>query len=114
MLRLLFIAALVGLPAAASAEKRVYSGAEAQAIQCAAYYSQTTRVLERRGLVTARDREMAEMAATHILLRHVTGGYDQRVKAVGAALRSLPQEDMAFVAESARYLDWCRLTFLSE
>ena len=98
--------------APAVAQERVYSGTEAQALQCAAYVSYTPLVLERRGLMSARDTQEAAVDATLILGSHVSGTYDQKRRAFEIALSRLPQSENALISEAVRRAGWCKEKFL--
>lgn len=102
---------LAGL-APASAQTRAYYGEEAQALQCAAYFSYTSLVLERRGLITQRRAQEGALQATAILGRHVSGTYSQKRKAFVAVLSQLPRAEGDLIEESIRYYTWCSERFL--
>lgn len=109
----LLCAAQLGLAPGAMAETRVYQGDEAKALQCAAYFSYSAWVLAGRGLFTPRNADEGAIAATNILGRHVSGTYEQKRAAFQVALNRLPPEDNDLIADSIRYLGWCREKFLS-
>lgn len=104
--------ALTLLAAPAQAERRVYSGTEAQALQCAAFLSYATYVMERRGLITFRNREEGAIAATRILGRHVGGTFAQKQAAFQAVLNRLPERETALMDDSVRHMTWCTRRFL--
>jgi hypothetical protein len=113
LLGALLCATQLGLAPAATASSRIYQGDEAQALQCAAYFSYSAWVLAGRGLFTPRNADEGAIAATNILGRHVGGTYEQKRAAFQVALNRLPSAENDLIAESIRYLGWCREKFLS-
>jgi len=109
------LCALIGTlssPLQADNATRVYSGLEAQALRCAAYFTYSTYVLEQRGLLTWENREEGAKHATEILGRYVGGTYEQKFQAFQTMLRRMPAEDAALIDESLRHLGWCSERFL--
>ena len=115
LFRTVLAACLLGfaLPGSAQAQQRIYEGLEAQALQCAAYFSYTTYVLERRGLITLRNREEGALNATAILGQHVSGTYEQKRQAFQTVLSRMPDSDNVLIEEAMRYMGWCSERFLS-
>ena len=112
MVRILALMAAVTAPVAGHSQSRVYSGAEAQALRCAAYFTLTTYMLEQRGLLTFENRQEGALHATAILGRHVGGTYEQKFQAFQTMLRRLPAEDNQLISESLTHLSWCSDRFL--
>lgn len=96
----------------AHAEQRVYKGAEAQALRCAAYVSYAPMVLQRRGLMNAEQTREGALAATAILGSHVGGTYEQKRRAFEIALSRLPESENLLIEESVRLSGWCKEQFL--
>ena len=108
----LSLAAACAATEASAVERRVYSGSEAQALKCAAYFSFTANVMEQRGLTSTRNKEAANLAATVILAHHVSGTVDQKMKAYRTILKRMPQSDWALIKDTAKHIDWCEGRFL--
>ncbi len=105
--------ALGVLASPAHAERRVYTGSEAQALQCAAFLSYATFVMERRGLISYRNREEGALAATRIMGQHVSGTFAQKQAAFQAVLGRLPKSEDELMDDTVRHMTWCTQRFLS-
>ena len=93
-------------------DRRVYAGREAQALQCAAYYSYTAHVGEELGLLSTSTADKATRLALYILDTYVGGSDDQKVEAYRVILSRMPQNDKRLFDETMKYIGWCEKTFL--
>lgn len=68
--------------APATAERRVYSGDETEALKCVWIISMTASALERAALVSTRTKESATLVSAAILNRYVSGTEQQKIAAL--------------------------------
>lgn len=96
------VLALVGSAGSAQADRRVYTGTEAQALKCAWIISMTATTLEQAGLVSTRDKETATFVSAAILAQHVSGSERQKLEGfrVVGARRSVIETVSEFRRES--------------
>lgn len=84
-LRLLVLLALFGAAISpADAQRRVYAGEEAEALKCAYLISMTATLLEQRGILSTRTKDVATLVGAAILERYVSGTPQQKLAAFKA------------------------------
>lgn len=109
----LSLAAVMALPTAVQAAgPHTYSGTEAKALKCAAYYSYSAEIMARNGMIKASTKANADQLAAYILTNHVSGSERQKMQAYSAVLKRMPRSGDGMMDEADRHLDWCARTFL--
>lgn len=104
------ITLIAGLATLAEAQnRRVYAGAELQAISCARLFAITSLDLEAAGYLSRRDTEDMVTYAALILDYYVSGTNDQKM----AAMRGLQDRHSMASTYSMfeRNANWCLATF---
>ena len=104
------LSCLISDPAAT--EPRSYTGREARALKCAAYFAYTSQVLESQGKLSAQKAIVANKIALNILEHHVGGTFKQKMGAYNVVLQRLPKSEAALIDESSREMDKCTKQFL--
>ena len=88
----------------AVADRRVYAGEEAEALKCAFVIGMTITAAERAGIVSTRDKELAQLYSAMILNRYVSGTESQKLAALKAVgQRRSPARTLEEFRKQGRY-----------